>query len=325
MYDEMLMGPQPLFHLLGMPVYPFALMLTLGVATALGMALVRARRMRLAQGAVLLFAVLGIPLSVVLGRLVFCLCRIVDVMDYGVDYILRIDYGGFSVIGVTLGLALAAYLTHRIEKVGFVTLCDCVLPGLLMVLAMARFAEGSTTNGTGPEVTVAALQFFPVARMGMYGEYTYAVHMGEGLTALIASVYTQTLGMGVRGEYHAKTGYAAGMGVAIVAAAQIVWESARRDEVLMFDFIRYAMLFSALMLLPVLVPSLIRCGWSIKKRIGAVAVFAVLIVVCIMMEFFIDGKLIQNIPIWACYLADALCACGMCMVCTRALRSAVKA
>lgn len=324
MYD-MMMGPQALFTLFGMPVYPFALMVTLAAVCAVFMAVKRAKAIRVGQGPALLFAVLAIPLSVIFGRLIFCLCRIVDVLDFGVGYIFRIDYGGFSVIGVTAGLAIAAWLTCLIEKVRFLDLCDSVVPGLLLVLAVARFAEGSTTNGTGPEVSVAALQFFPVARQGLYGEYTYAVHMGEGLTALIASVYTQTLGLGVRGQYNARRGYATGMGVIIAAAAQIVWESARRDEVLKFDFIRYGMVFAGVMLLCVLIPSLIRCNWSVRKRVGAVAVFALLIVVCVMMEFFIDGKIIQDMPIWLCYLIDTLCACGIATICARMLRSAVRA
>lgn len=48
--------------------------------------------------------------------------------------------------------------------------------------------------------------------------------------ALIAAVYTQTLGK--RGR-----GFVAGVGIVIVACAQIFFESARRDEVLKIDFL----------------------------------------------------------------------------------------
>lgn len=306
-----------LFSIFGMPVYPYALFLTLGACLALVMALARSRKTGLNRGAVLTFALFAIPLGVICGRAVFCMCRVVDVMDFGFGYVFRIDYGGFSLIGVTLGMALAAYLTKLCHRVSFLDVCDTVTPALLMALAIARFAEGATMNGTGPEITVPALQFAPLARQGLYGEYTYAVHMGEAVTALVASVYTQTLPGGRRG-------FACGMGVVIAAAAQVVWESARRDEVLKFDFIRYGMAFAAALLLLTLVLSMRRARWKAGKWALYIALFAVLALVCVAMEFFIDGKFIQNVPIWLCYLCDALSACGLAALCGKALGEATK-
>ena len=100
------------------------------------------------------------------------------------------------------------------------------------------------------------LQFAPIARVGLYGESTYAVHMGEALVALIAAVYTQTLGK--RGR-----GFVAGVGIVIVACAQIFFESARRDEVLKIDFLRDVMAFAGIVLLCVLIPSLRHSGWKL--------------------------------------------------------------
>ena len=69
--------------------------------------------------------------------------------------------------------------------IGFKRVLDCVLPGLTMALALARFAEGATFNGKGHEVIYQGLQFFPIAVDGLFGEKVYAVYLGEGLTALI--------------------------------------------------------------------------------------------------------------------------------------------
>ena len=306
-----------LFSLFGMPVYPYALFVTLGACLALWLGLSRSRKTGLERGVVLTFALLAIPLGVICGRAVFCMCRIVDVMDFGFGYIFRIDYGGFSLIGVTLGMALAAWITRVIHRVSFLDVCDTVTPALLLVLAFARFAEGATMNGTGPEITVPALQFAPLARQGLYGEYTYAVHMGEALTALIAAVYTQTLPGGCRG-------FTCGMGVTIAAAAQVVWESARRDEVLKFDFIRYGMAFAAVLLLLTLVLSMRRAGWKVGKWALYIGLFAFFALVCVAMEFFVDGKFIQNVPIWVCYLCDSLSACGLAVLCMNALRAACR-
>ena len=84
-----------LFKLFGMDVTSYAFFLTLGVALGIVMAVVRGRKMRLDTNVPLTFTLIGIPAAVVLARAVFCLCRMVDVLDFGFGYIFRIDYGGF--------------------------------------------------------------------------------------------------------------------------------------------------------------------------------------------------------------------------------------
>lgn len=312
-----------LFTLLGLPVYAYALFLALGCALGLLMALRRARRTGFAPGAVLTFALLAVPLAVCMGRLVFCACRFVDVLDYGFGYIFRLTDGGFSLIGVTLGLALAAFITGKISKLPVLALTDCVLPGLLMALAVARFAEGSTTNGTGPEVSVAALSFFPLAVEGLYGDARYAVFMGEGLTALVAALWTQAQGVSrVDGGEKPPMGWVTGIGLVIVSAAQIVWESARRDEVLKNGFVRYAQIFAGIVLFIVLVAAFMRLRVKVVFACAATAIFLILLGICAFIEFLIDGKVIQDIPLWACYLADTVCAGGAGVLVARVVNAA---
>ena len=124
-----------LFTLFGRDVTAYALFLTLGVLIGVLMSINRAKRTHYDVNAALLFPVLAIPLSVIFGRLVYCLCSIVLLLDNGFGFIFRIDYGGFSIMGVTIGLALAALLTAKIEKVSFLDPLDCVVPGLLMAAA----------------------------------------------------------------------------------------------------------------------------------------------------------------------------------------------
>ena len=281
-----------LFTLFGRDVTAYALFLTLGVLIGVLMSINRAKRTHYDVNAALLFPVLAIPLSVIFGRLVYCLCSIVLLLDNGFGFIFRIDYGWFSIMGVTIGLALAALLTAKIEKVSFLDTLDCVVPGLLMALALSRFGEGSTMNGTGFEVTVPGLQFAPIARVGLYGESTYAVHMGEALVALIAAVYTQTLG---------KRG---------------------RDEVLKIDFLRDVMAFAGIVLLCVLIPSLRHSGWKLPRRIIAIVGFVALLAVCALVEFLLDGKIYQNMPFWFGYLTDAVCLTAAAAICCRALKAA---
>ena len=317
MYEEEMeeIVDKALFRIFGLEVTPYALFIVLGAVLALILALRRAKRIGVTQDAVLLFAMLAIPLGLILGRAVFCACRIVDVFDFGFSYVFKLIYGGYSIMGVFGGVLLAAFLTQKIGYTAFTDVLDAVMPGLLIMLALARFGEGSTMNGTGPEVTVPALQFMPLARRGMYGEYTYAVYMGEALTALIAGVYTQCMDRCPRGEV-------AGTGLIIVCAGQALWEALRRDQVLKFDFMRWVMVVSGLVLLGILLLSLRRLDWPMGGKILTVAGLFLMAGVVMAMEFFADGKLIQTIPVWVCYLCEAIGVCGMGALCLKTLRAA---
>ncbi len=306
---------ESLFTLLGMPVYPYALAAAIGALIALCMALSRTRKTGIPASAVTTFALFAIPLCALLARFAFCACRIVDVLDFGIGYIFRLDYGGFSIIGAALGVLLSAWIVKKIHNVSFSGLMDTVLPGLFILLAACRLAEGSTVNGTGPEIQSEALQFMPLARQGLYGDMTYAVYMGEALTALVAGVMTQAMS----GRPH---GLSAGIGTIIVCAAQIVWESARRDEVLIISFVRYAMVFAALVMLILLIGCLRRSGAASRRWTRYIGVFMLGVVVIGICEFLIDGKIWQNMPIWLCYLLDVFSVIAMAAVCLRALHTA---
>ncbi len=292
-----------LFNLFGLEVTAYAFFVTLGVLLALLMAFYRAKHLNVQCDAVFNFTLIAIPLSIVLARAVFCICRMVDVLDYGFAYVFYLTSGGYSLMGAAAGVFLAALIAGKINKVGFKRLFDVVLPGLLMALALARFAEGATFNGKGRMVGFESLRFFPIAVDGLFDEKVYAVFMGEGLTALIASVWAQ-------GQYFDKTGkkhpdgWVAAMGTIIVAAAQFMWESARRDDLLKSGFVRYQMVFAGAILIILLLLATRFTGYSVKRSIVTWVVFAACLGMNVFVEFLIDGKVIQNVPIWMCYLLN---------------------
>ena len=297
-----------LFKLFGMDVTSYAFFLTLGVALGIVMAAVRARKMRLSWDLPLTFGIIGIPMAVVFARAVFCLCRMVDVLDYGFEYVLHIEYGGFSLMGAAVGALLAGAITAKIHHVSFKRVMDCTVPGMLMALALARFAEGATFNGKGLEVMLSeGLQFFPIAAEGLFGEKVYAVYMGEGLTALIAAVWAQSQYYDHEGKKR-PDGYAAVMGVLIVAAAQFMWECARRDDLLKSGFVRYQMVFAGAIMIILMFLSTFKNGYSVRRKVITWVVFALCIGMNVFTEFLVDGKVIQEVPIWLCFAIHTVCA-----------------
>lgn len=305
--DEMV-----LFKVLGLRVTPFALFVVLGAVIGLVMALHRAKKTGVSADAVQWFAMLGIPLGLVCSRLIFCLYNFSEIKYYGLGYLFRLDCGGFTVIGAFIGLALAGWITSRLTHTPFIGLMDAVMPGLLIVLAMERFGEGATNNGTGIEVSVTALQFFPLARPGIYeGMYTYAVNMFEGMTALIVGIYTQNL--------CAPRGRAVGAGLIVTAAGQIVWESIRKDDRMMFDMASFLMIFSALLLLIILILCLIRLDWPWTGKVITMLGFLLLALATGALQFFMEGKFVQSIPVWMCFLLSCLTTTGIIWLCLKVL------
>lgn len=314
-YEEEFTGI--LFRVFGLPVTSFALFVVIGTVIGLIMALRRAKRCGVSQNDVLWFAMLGIPLGLFCARLVFCLYHFDEIRYSGIGYIFRLDYGGFTVIGASLGLALAGWITKRITRAPFVRLMDAVLPGILIVLAMERFGEGATENGTGLEVSVHALQFFPLARPGIYeGMSTYAVHMFEGMTALIAGMYTQML--------TAAPGRAAGSGVILAAAGQIVWESIRKDDRMMFDMASLLMIYCAIVLFAVLMICLLRLDWPWSGKGIVLGGFLLLAVITGAFQFFMEGKFVHIFPVWACFFISCITTAAIAWLCLRTLRAATE-
>ena len=312
-YEEEFTGE--LFRVFGLRVTSFSLFVVVGAVIGLIMALRRARRNGMDGDKVLWFAMLGIPLGLFFARLVFCLYRFDEIRYGGIGYVFRLDYGGFTLIGAFIGLALTGLIVKKITGVRFLDLMDAVLPGLLIVLAMERFGEGATDNGTGIEVSVRALQFFPLARPGIYeGMYTYAVHMFEGMTALIAGVYVQSM--------TAPRGRAAGAAVILVAAGQVVWESIRKDDRMMFDMASLLMIFCAALLFIVLILCLIRLDWPWTGKALAVAGFLILAAATGALQFFMEGKFVQAIPVWLCFALSCLTTAALTWISLRVLRAA---
>lgn len=306
-----------LFQVFGLRATGFSLFVALGVVIGLIMALRRTAKTGVQADSVLWFAMLGIPLALIFARLVFCIYNFSEIKYYGIGYLFRLDCGGFTVIGAFLGLALAGWLTRLIAGESFVDLMDTVLPGLLIVLAMERFGEGATDNGTGLEVSAQALQFFPLARPGVYeGMYTYAVNMFEGMTALIAGIFTQTM--------HEPRGRAAGVGLILAAAGQIVWESIRKDDRMMFDMASFLMIFCAVLLLALLIYCLTRLDWPWTGKTVVMAGFLLLALATGALQFFMEGKFVQAIPVWLCFALSCVTTAGIIWLMLRVLYAATE-
>lgn len=89
-----------------------------------------------------------------------------------------------AMCGAVLGAMLAAVLAACLTGARAAELLDALAPAGLLMIALARFAEGYADFGWGQVISDPALCFFPVAAKDMFGQWHAAVFMLEGLMAL---------------------------------------------------------------------------------------------------------------------------------------------
>jgi prolipoprotein diacylglyceryltransferase len=237
---------------------------------------------RLGNGVWEIFAVWCLPLALIGARLFYCLARMNYIADlYGPGFILRLWEGGYAFWGAAGGCALAALVCARRTGLRAGTILDAAAPALMLALALCRFAEYFSGQGFGLLVENETLCFFPLAVQNAYGEWYFAVFMGEGITALLACLLAAR-----RFKAHKAL-----KSVLLIAAAQIVWESIRRDDFLRWGFVRVSQLTAVLTLFAILTVMCVRRlrgGEKLSRTVIRIAVFLLLAVACVALEFAMD-------------------------------------
>lgn len=282
----------------------FSVFLICGVLFGILTAFFRSGITGISKDSVINIALFSIPLGVLGARIVFCLYHCDRLIDGGFAYIIHMENGGFSFIGATIGLFIALLVVHLISHENLIAIADTILPGLLIVLAMERFGEQFTENGIGLEIELPGLSFFPITRSGPYEDTSVlAVNLFEGMTALITALYTVRL--------KRSPGQITGICLIIVLAIQIIWETLRRDDRLMLDMASFLMIFCAVALFIYFVFLLIfsKSSW-VRKTIYAICFTGAYILIGLS-QFFMDGKILLNVPISLCLFLTTISVIGV--------------
>jgi prolipoprotein diacylglyceryltransferase len=246
------------FTVLGLTGSWYGLALGLSVLLYLCTAGVLGYVRRLPAGTVRLFGLLGLPLGLVFGRLVFCAVNWAYFTETISQPALMFAFwdGGFSLLGALCGLIAAAFLASRLMRVRFGTLMDVTAAPLGLLLMGFRLAEGFTGQlGVGKQVEVGALAdalplLFLTDRMGTMTLYRLAVYRYEATAALLLLAFGLALFFARGPRRRARQGDAAMMVFSLFGACQVLLESLRDDGHMLLGFIRVQQLGAAL--IPVL-------------------------------------------------------------------------
>jgi Prolipoprotein diacylglyceryltransferase len=241
----------------------------------------------LKKGNAATFALIAIPLALFGARLFFCLMRLDYVLnDAGPTFFFRLREGGFVLYGALAGGALAAWLAAKLTGQKATALMDAAAPAAALMIGMARLAEGFAGQGYSYEMAEGSVfAFIPLGTFrAMYEQWYWSVYLLEGLWALGICIFLCLR----KGK---KPGEQALLLLLYYAAAQVLFESIRADEVLRWGFVRCNQLASALVIGLVLFLFQKQGKVSLKKALVQWGVTLVLLGICMAMEFAREQKI----------------------------------
>lgn len=291
---------EALFYLFGLPVTAYALGMALSLAVAFIFASVRLNKSGFKPKVTEIFALLAIPLCLLLSRLVYVLVRLNYFLEREDGMAFRFWQGGYTVWGAILGFLLAGFLTSRLTGISAKNLLDILAPAGMLLVALGRFCEGLTGQGFGEE-TPLGLHFFPFSVVNEFGEWRWAVFMLEGLAALLFLLIV----------LRDKDFYPGGRirhALIFLCAFQILFESFREDEFLRWGFVRAGQLLPAIFLFLLLLTALKKGGggWRAPSYLLLMG-FVLCTSLIIALEFALDKTTIPSLVLYGVMFLACLC------------------
>ena len=313
---------EPLFTLFGLSISKYALCVFAAATASALLFFCRSKKRSIAARASELFIIFAIPLSVLLGHLMYYLTSISQMLDasadYGAFFLLSPASGGFLFFGVFFGIALAALAAGKITHIKPARILDAACPALFLLIAICRFSEpldfvGGMGQGWGLQIESESLCFFPLAFMpnAEYEEWYYSIFLLEGFYALLMCILTSL------DKKNRPDGQLLLLCIILYCASQVLFETLRRDAVVKWLFVRVSQLMSVISLALVLLYGTIKNGSQSKKKYTLFwTAFILLTGLCIAIEFTVDkpipiGDELFFMPYWLTYGIIGLSAAGM--------------
>ena len=275
---------------------------------------------------VFVFGALAVPLCVLAGRAAFWLCSLSWITDSDRRFWDFLGSGySYMLYGAIIGGFLAAFLASKITGTPFGRIADAAAAPAALLVAAGRFAEYMIDAGFGTSVEAwfdpyenwsmiawedpSPICRFPFAVQNYYGTWRFSINLLEGIAALVFLVVLLVM-------KKRRSGGAASMFLLMYASCQILFESMRRDEVVIWGFVKANQLISAILVALLLVFFWLKT--APEKRTQAelwirLALVVLLAGVGMLMEFALDEKIefLHWMRADLSYIVLALCCAGM--------------
>jgi phosphatidylglycerol:prolipoprotein diacylglycerol transferase len=186
------------FHIGGLTVGWYSIMITIGVLSAIGIALVEAKRRGENTEHIINMALLVIPLGAIGARLY----HVIDQWDYYMQNPgLIIGGRGLGIFGAVIGGALGLIIYTRWKKLSTLRWLDIVAPGLILAQAIGRWGNFFNQELYGyPTDLPWAIYIDPAHRLPGYESYSHfhPLFLYESLWDLLGFVILMLLGRKLR-------------------------------------------------------------------------------------------------------------------------------
>lgn len=304
-----------LFDLFGRPVTLFSLCVILAIAAGLLLIRREQKKSGLRADTTEIFALLAIPLGLLGGRIVYCLANLGMYMELGLLQMLKLWEGGYSMLGILPGVALAGWITGKITRQPAAKVLDMIAAPAALMIALCRFAEWASGQGTTlTEVENPFFQRFPFAVYDADWEvWFWVVFTLEGVAAWIISLVLQSK------KLPKVPGSRAKLLVILLCCSQMFLEMLRREgDALVLNpwFIRITQVGAMAALVILMIAALFRwkkaaaesrmSGWQMGLHWALTAILAG---INVWMQFAVQKS--ADLPVWTCYTIMALTCVGI--------------
>lgn len=286
---------------LGVEVYAFGLYVALGLTLGLTVLALLIRKEKWRDGTAALTGVLAMGLGFMVSRLFFGL------MDESLGRImplwamLRVNTGGYSMIGALLGACMGGILAARLMKKSPARLLDLLAPALLLFVACERLGEGYIEDfGVSRTLTDSLLEGTFLTVQNGYGWRLATYHL-ESFTALVLSLVL--LWDLTRSRRQGDTFV---LFLLLYGASQVLMESLRYDQHMTVKaFVKLQQIMDMMLLGAGVILLAVR-RWKTKRGLAltAVIVLAASVGIGVAIEFMIDRTKISHYILYLCFLID---------------------
>ena len=229
-----------LLNLNGFSFTLYALLAILGFILAAGLSCFFAPRHKISRGNAAVFALLAGVLSLMLGRIIYCVVRFDSLFhdeignSLGLAPFFDMGIGSVSIVGAALGIPLAALICACAAHQKMASFLDLAALPATAYFCFMRFIEPLSGQGYGDFVENPAFCFYPLARPTAWDEWLQSICSIEAILILAVLIALWFLQKRTR-----RQGSLALYAAALLAATQVLPEAFRRDNVLyIFIFAR---------------------------------------------------------------------------------------
>ena len=177
------------FTLFGLSIRWYGLLIALGIALGISLAMRREKRFGLPKDTVLDLALCGVPSAIVGARLYYVIFSWDAYAAHPVSA-LYVWEGGLAIYGGLLGGLLAGLVYAKVKRLNFLTLADLVAPSFALGQAVGRWGNFFNQEAYGRVVTAEWMQRFPIAVLiRADGLWHYATFFYESAWCLLIVLF----------------------------------------------------------------------------------------------------------------------------------------